>query len=110
MNFPQGTLFNWAGNIAHLGDLFVAFDFPFCELGGGGVFAHDAVGDFVVCEEIAVRKAGVALIGIDDFDPFIGMAAEDRAILEKVGIMDRGRAVDGGQDKAVLGIHGCLPR
>jgi hypothetical protein len=30
--------------------------------------------------------------------------------LEKVGIMDRGRAVDGGQDKAVLGIHGCLPR
>ena len=36
------------------------------------------------------------------------MTAENRAIVEKVGVMDRGRAVDGGQDKAVLGINGRM--
>ena len=34
------------------------------------------------------------------------MATEDRTILQEVGIMHRGVAVDGGQDKAVLGVHG----
>mgnify|MGYP007087624303 CR=1 FL=1 len=33
------------------------------------------------------------------------MATENRAILKKVDIMDRSGAMDGGQDKAVLGIH-----
>ena len=36
------------------------------------------------------------------------MAAEDRTILQKVGIMHRSRTVGGGQDKAVLGIHGRM--
>jgi len=34
------------------------------------------------------------------------MATENCAILEEVGIMHRGGTVDGGQDKAMLGIHG----
>ena len=33
------------------------------------------------------------------------MSAEDRAILQEVGVMDRGRAEDSGQDKTVLGIN-----
>ena len=97
MNFPEGTLFNWAGDVAHFRYLLVSFDFSVSQLGRGRVFAHDAIGDFVVGEEIAVGQASVALVGIDDFDWFVGMAAEDRAILEEVGIMDRGRAVDGGR-------------
>lgn len=36
------------------------------------------------------------------------MATENRTILEETGVMNRGRAVDRGQDKAVLGIHGCV--
>ena len=36
------------------------------------------------------------------------MAAEDRAILQEIGVMDRSRAVDGGQNKAVLGINGRM--
>ena len=36
------------------------------------------------------------------------MATEDRAILQEVGIMHRGRAVDSGQNKAVPGIHGRM--
>ena len=36
------------------------------------------------------------------------MTTEDRTILKEVGIMDRSRAVDGGQDEAVLGINGRM--
>ena len=35
-------------DVAHLGDLFVTFDFPFRKFGSGRVFTHDAIGDFVV--------------------------------------------------------------
>lgn len=76
-------------DVAHLGDHFIAFELSSCELGRGGVFAHDAIGDFVVWEEIAVRQAGIALVGKDDFNRSMGMATDDRAILQKVGVMDR---------------------
>ena len=92
-------------NIAHLGNLFIAFRSVSLAVAS---LSHDAVGDFVVGEEIAVRQTGVAFVGIDDFDRLIGMATEYRAILQEVGVMDRGRAVDGGQDKAMLGIHGRM--
>jgi len=42
-------------DVAYFGDPLVSFDFPFCELGRGRVLSHDAVGDFVVEKEIAVR-------------------------------------------------------
>ena len=66
------------------------------------VFKHDAVGDFVVGEEVSVGQSGEALFGIDDFDWLIGMATEDRAILQEVVVMHRGLAEDDRQDKAVL--------
>ena len=59
----------------------------------------------ILLPEVAVGETGVALVGIDDFDRFVGMAAENRAILQEFGIIHRGRAVDGGQDEAVLGIN-----
>ena len=62
----------------------------------------------ILLPEVAVGETGVALVGIDDFDRFIGMATEDRAILQEVGVMDRGRTMDGGQDKAMLGINGRM--
>ena len=55
-----------------------------------------------------IRQSGVALVGIDDFNRLIGMATEDCAIMKEVGVMHRGRAVGGSQDKTVLGINGRM--
>jgi len=43
LDFPQGTLFNGASNAAHLGDLFVAFDFQFCTLDRGRILFNSSL-------------------------------------------------------------------
>ena len=51
-------------DVAHLGDLFISFDFAISQFSRCGVFAHDAIGNFVVEEKIPVGQTGAAFIGI----------------------------------------------
>ena len=43
-----------ACDISDLGDGLVALDLQLGELGGGGVFAHDAIFDVVECQKVSV--------------------------------------------------------
>ena len=52
----------------------------------------------------------VSFISIDCFDRRFCMFAEDGAVIQVVGVVDRSRGQDGGQDEAMVGVHGCLPR
>src|SRR3972149_6913144 len=90
-------------DISDLGYGFVAQDFKLSELGGGGVLAHDAILDLVESQEVPVRLACVALIGVDLFDLLFGMATESGAISQVIGIVHRGRREGGGQHKSVAG-------
>ena len=49
-------------DVTHLGDLFIPVDFYVSELGGSGDFAHNAIGDLVVGEEMTVGQSGVAFV------------------------------------------------
>jgi hypothetical protein len=90
--------------ISDLGDGLVALDLQLGELGGGGVFAHDAIFDVVEGEKIPVGFSSVALVGIDLFDLLFCMTTESGAIGQEVGIVHRGRCEGGGQHKAMAGV------
>jgi hypothetical protein len=87
------------------GDGFVAQDLRVDQVGGGVVFAHDAVSDLIECQEVSVGFSGVAFIGIDLLDLLLGMTTENSAVGQGVGIVDRSRGDSGSQHKAVTGIH-----
>ena len=92
-------------DVSDFGDGLVALDLQLGELGGGGVFAHDAIFDVVEGEKITVGFSSIAFVGIDFFDFLFCMTTESGAIGQEVGIVHRGRCEGGGQHKAVLSIH-----
>jgi len=92
-------------NVSDFGDGLVTQDLRAGQLGGGGVFAHDAVFDLVESEKVPVGISGAAFIGIDLLDLPAGVTTESGAVGQEVGIVDRGRSQGGGQHKAMAGVH-----
>ena len=97
-------------NIAKFGDAFVSLYFELSQLCGGGVFSHNAIGNLIVCQKLPIWFTSIAFIGIDFFNRLFCVSAIDRAVRQIVGIVDRSLGQSGGQDEAVVGVHGGLPR
>ena len=92
-------------DVSDFGDGLVTQDLRVGQLGGSGVFTHDAVFDMVKGEKVPVGFSGVAFVGKDLFDLLFGMTTEGSAVGQQVGIVDRGWGEGGGQHKAVVGVH-----
>jgi hypothetical protein len=70
--------------------------------------AHDPISDMVLGQKVTIGFSGVSFVGKDLFDGLLGMPAVDGAIGQVSGIADRSRSDGGGQDKAVVGVHGSV--
>ena len=92
-------------DISDFRDGLVALDLELGQLGGGGVLAHDAILDLIERQKVPVGFTGVSLVGVDFLYWLFGMTTVDRAVGQKVGIVDRSGCKGGGQHKAVFGIH-----
>lgn len=51
-------------DIPDLGDLFISLHLKFDQFRRGKVFAHDSVGDVIVCQKLFIGRACVPFIGI----------------------------------------------
>ena len=92
-------------DIADLGDFVIPLDFKFGQFSRGRVFAHDSIGDFIVCQKLSIWSACVSFIGEYLFNRLIRMSAVNRTIGQIVGIVHRSRRHGSGEDKAIVDIN-----
>ena len=92
-------------DIADLGDFVIPLDFKFGQFSRGRVFAHDSIGDFIVCQKLSIWCTRVSFIGIHLINRLFRMSAVNRTIRQIVGIVYRSRRHSGGQDKSIVDIN-----
>jgi hypothetical protein len=62
----------------------------------------------LVARKTSIRLTGIAFIGINLFDGLLGMFAKHGAVIQIVGIVNRGLCNGRGQDKPMIDVNGSM--
>jgi hypothetical protein len=61
---PPEAAFHWAGDIPYLRDRLIPVDLIIGQFRRCRIFAHNTIGDFIICQKLAIWFSSIPFIGI----------------------------------------------